>query len=179
MEGGVTSTAGRVYVWTALLAAIVTIAGSLYLSGPMGLKACPLCFYQRTFAMAVASVLLLGIVCRLESGVTNLLALPSAIGGLGVAMFHVYLVKSGKLECPDGIGGFGPAPVQSLAAYALLMVPLLIGVLRVHAMAFLLAVALGAAFVWASISFNPPPLQTDKPYVAPPETCRVPYRLGD
>ena len=36
----------------ALIAAAISVAGSLYLSLGMGLIACPLCFYQRTFAFA-------------------------------------------------------------------------------------------------------------------------------
>src|SRR5436190_2221701 len=43
--------------WFALLVALVAVAGSLWLSLGMNLKACPLCFYQRTFAMAVFGVL--------------------------------------------------------------------------------------------------------------------------
>jgi disulfide bond formation protein DsbB len=160
---------------TALLMAVVTVAGSLYLSGPMELKACPLCFYQRTFAMAVIGILFMGLLCGLDSGRLSLLALPSAIGGLGVAMFHVYLVQSGKLECPNGIFNLGPAPVQSLAAYALMLMPLLAAVIRTRALAFLFAVALGGVFVWASISFNPAPEKPTKPYADPPKTCRIPY----
>ena len=37
-----------------------SVAGSLYLSLGLGLIACPLCFYQRTFAFAVLGVLILG-----------------------------------------------------------------------------------------------------------------------
>lgn len=166
----------RALTVSALIMAAVTLSGSLYLSGGMGLRACPLCFYQRTFAMAVGGILLIGILCRVDGAVLGLLALPSAIGGLGVALFHSYLVQAGKLECPNGIANLGPAPLQSLAAYALLLLPLLASVIRTRAIAFLATVALGGAFVWASISFNPPPQKPDKPYAEPPITCRIPYQ---
>jgi disulfide bond formation protein DsbB len=41
----------------ALAVSAVGTVGSLYLSLGMGLKACPLCFYQRTFMMSTAAVL--------------------------------------------------------------------------------------------------------------------------
>ena len=52
-------TTGR-WLWAATGLALVGTAGSLYLSLGMGLKACPLCFYQRTFVMAALAVLLVG-----------------------------------------------------------------------------------------------------------------------
>jgi disulfide bond formation protein DsbB len=167
-----------IYAWTALLMGVVAVGGSLYLSSAhMGLKACPLCFYQRTFAMAVIGILVIGLLSRVDATLLSLLALPSAVGGLGVAIFHVYLVQTGKLECPKGLLDLGPAPVQSLAAYALMLFPLLADVFRARAVAGLAAVVLGSVFVWASISFNPaPPPAPDKPYPKPPDICRVPYR---
>ncbi|MCH8830219.1 MAG: disulfide bond formation protein B, partial [Planctomycetes bacterium] len=92
----------------ALSVAVVGTLGSLWLSYGMGLKACPLCLYQRTFIMGVVAVLLIGLLTPvLRSPLLCLLALPAAVGGLGVALFHEYLELAGKLECPDGILGVG------------------------------------------------------------------------
>jgi disulfide bond formation protein DsbB len=174
-------TAATALAFLAFVMAIVTITGSLYLSGKaewewgLGLKACPLCFYQRTFAMAVAGILLVGLVSGVSAGQLCLLALPSAVGGLGTAIFHVYLVQTGKLECPAGIRGIGTAPEQSLASYALLLIPLILASLRTRAAATILALVLGAAFVYGSITFNPAPPKPTKPYDGAPDTCRVPY----
>src|SRR5262245_66543427 len=110
-----------VAVYSSLLVAVVALAGSLWLSVGMKLKACPLCFYQRTFVMGVVAVLLVGLLAGVRpASVLSLLALPLAAGGVGVAGFHVYLEQTGKLECPDGILGLGTAPQQGLAAQALL-----------------------------------------------------------
>src|SRR5262245_42107016 len=117
-----------VWLWLALIASIAALAGSLYLSLGMNLKACPLCFYQRTFAMSLVAVLLIG----LSIGVRGLtfLTLPLATAGFGVACFHVFLEVTGKLECPLGMGQFGSAPQQSLAVYAVIFVLLFADGLR-------------------------------------------------
>lgn len=47
-------------VWLSFLVALAALLGSLWLSIGMGLKACPLCLYQRTFVMGVAAVLGVG-----------------------------------------------------------------------------------------------------------------------
>lgn len=106
---------------TALLLALAGSVGSVALSVGLGLKACPLCFYQRTFMFGVLGLLgvarLLG--SRVGPGRAALMALPLVVGGLGVAVFHVSLELNGTLECPPGILGFGTAPKQSLAAFVL------------------------------------------------------------
>src|SRR5688572_19436703 len=112
----------------ALVAALVSVAGSLYLSLGMKLIACPLCFYQRTFAFAVLGVLILGVITRAhEAGYVNLMAfLPAVSGGL-VAAFHVYLESTGKLVCPKGIAEIGSTAQQSLASFVLILACLLPG----------------------------------------------------
>jgi disulfide bond formation protein DsbB len=111
----------------ALAAAILTLVGSLYLSMGMGLVACPLCFYQRTFIMGVVGVLGVGMALRLPlaPGTLSLLALPLAVAGLGVALIHSNLVWTEVLACPLGIFALGSAPFQSLIAYAVVTALLL------------------------------------------------------
>jgi disulfide bond formation protein DsbB len=158
------------------------IAGSLYLSLGMGLNACPLCFYQRTFAFALFAVLGLGLATLGDYRRRLIvLCLPLAVGGLGVAAFHSYLTLSGQLECPAGIAGLGSAPVQSLAIYVLILGALIYGFLsdiQANGVApTLLALALGGAAVYGSIVANPAPPVPKEPYPAdvPVKTCRVPY----
>src|SRR5437773_6682356 len=103
------------WLWGAMLASLIALAGSLYLSLGMGLKACPLCLYQRTFVMGVVGVLAVGFfVKELQPKVLSLLALPLAVGALVVVVWHEYLEQTGRLECPHGVLGVGTAPQQSL-----------------------------------------------------------------
>ena len=165
----------------ALVAALVSVAGSLYLSLGMGLIACPLCFYQRTFAFAVLGVLILGVFTRArESGYVNLMAfLPAVAGGL-VAAFHTYLEATGKLVCPKGIAGFGSAPQQSLAAYVLILACLVPGLaidMRRKGMSVApvgWSLLLGGAFAYGCLVSAPaasmPPAEK-RPFMChPPET---------
>jgi hypothetical protein len=50
-----------IWVQTSLVLAVAGLAGSLLLSLGMRLKACPLCFYQRTFMMSIVAVLGMGL----------------------------------------------------------------------------------------------------------------------
>src|SRR6516165_10141324 len=87
---GAASSIGRILL--AFLLSAATLGGSLYFSWGMQLKACPLCFYQRTFAMSLVAVLFMGLLSGMaRSARIGLLALPLAAGGLGVALNHVWL----------------------------------------------------------------------------------------
>ena len=167
-----------VWGWVAFLIAAVGVGGSLYLSLGLGLKACPLCFYQRSFVMGVFAVLGVGLLADpARRGLLLLISSALSIAGLGVAWFHVYLVTSGTLECPDGLFGLGDAPTQSLALFALLSAPVLIGAIlgrkdtRLGAAGILLALALGAALAYGCIQSSPP-LPKPKPPAEPFDTCR-------
>jgi disulfide bond formation protein DsbB len=187
-------TGGTKWTWLALLTAAVTVAGSLYLSIGMGLEACALCFYQRTFAMAVLAVLVVGLFssdCRGPS--VSLLALPLAVGGLGVAIFHVSLEAKGILECPRGILDRGTAPQQSLAAFIPLTLLLLIdvgaacfrpggagatGESSLSSLSVLGACILGGLLALGCVKSSPP--AKDPPAKGYPDepikVCRKPYR---
>jgi disulfide bond formation protein DsbB len=175
---------GAAFTWAALLVSIVAAAGSVWLSVGMKLNACPLCFYQRTFAFAAVCVYAVGLLAGAERRVAlSLLALPLAVGGAGVAAFHVWLVENGTLECPLGVFGLYTAPHQSLAVFALLLLVqvcdltgrLPSGQERLAAVAGL---ALGALFAWGSIASSPP--SPDPPKGGWPDkeikVCRKPYR---
>ena len=169
--------------WTlaALGVSLTGAAGSLWLSLGMDLKACPLCYYQRTFMLAVVGVLVVGLLAEpRRTGLLNALALPAATGGLGVAVFHVYLELSGKLECPAGVFGIGTAPQQSLDIFVVLLVVFAVPVLRQRRIgSFALSaigLVLGLAFALGTIRSAPPlPSPPLKPYGQPLEKCRPPY----
>jgi disulfide bond formation protein DsbB len=149
----------------------------------LGLKACPLCFYQRTFVMGVVAVLGIGLLTgERHRAVLNLLALPLVVAGVGVAAFHVFLELTGKLECPSGIMGVGTAPQQSLAVLTVLIAVVLVGVVwsRSAGVSFWPplagAVVLGLLLAWGSVVSSPPmPPTPTKAYETPLDMCRPPF----
>lgn len=171
-------------IWPSLLVALLATLGSLWLSVGMGLKACPLCFYQRTFAMSVVGVLAIGLLTGARHrNVLAVLSLPLTVGGFGVAAFHVYLELTGKLECPPGVLGLGTSPQQSLAVFLVLLVLVSLSVVSAgtfgepRLVASVAAVVLGVLFaVGAIVSAPPMPSPPTKAYETPLEICRPPYR---
>src|SRR5437868_14278682 len=96
--------ASPVFAWLALLVAGLTALGGYYLSLGEGKFPCPLCFYQRAFALGTFGVLLVGLLAGMHTRVSlATLALPVAVAGLGVALWHVDLERTGKLTCPSGL----------------------------------------------------------------------------
>jgi disulfide bond formation protein DsbB len=174
---------GGAWAWTALLVAVAGATGSLFLSLGLGLQACPLCFYQRAFVLAVVGVLGVGLLAGADR--VGLLALAPAAAGLGVAAYHVGLELGGRLECPPGVLGLGTAPQQSLALFALLVGLLALDALRGPAIrpdawtCLAGAVGLGALLAVASCVANPP-VRPPPPevYARPPEVCRPPPAPG-
>jgi disulfide bond formation protein DsbB len=195
--------------WTflALIAALVVSLGSVALSLPddlkdkvptvniqghdvtLGkhLKACALCFYQRTFAFASFGVLFIGLLTGARrTGAVGVIALPLALAGLAVAGFHVWLEHNGTLECPKGLAEIGTAPQQSLAGFGVLTLFLLFDAIRNSAGgaygfgSILMALILAAAFAYGCIVSAPPlPKEPTSPYdseTQPLEMCRPPYK---
>lgn len=163
-------------IWNvaALATAVIAIAGSLWLSLGMDLKACPLCYYQRSFVMGAGAVLLMALLTEArQSAAVSLMALPLAASGLSVVIFHVFLESTGKLECPAGLLGLGTAPQQSLAIQIVLFALLLVACVRRPAA--VLAVVLGALLAFACIkSVAPLPRPAAEEYQKPPVMCRPP-----
>jgi disulfide bond formation protein DsbB len=169
----------------AAVVALAALAGSLHLSLGMGLKACPLCFYQRTFVMGAVGVLCLGLLLPgVRRSAVNALALPMAVGGLGVAIWHCYLESTGFLECPHGLFGIGTAPQQSLAAHALLLGLLIAALLanaaraRADLIVGIAAVVVGLLFAFGGVQSTPPSPAPKTPYPTPVDEdgCRRPFQ---
>jgi len=175
------------WTWASFAVAGLATAGSLWLSLGMGLRACPLCFYQRTFVMGVAAILGVGLLARVRPiGGLALVSLPLATAGLGVAAFHVQLEINGRLECPDGILGIGSSPKQALVAQAALFLLVLTDAAQRRSATALrrgsvvLAIVAGLAMGWACIRSSPPlPAAPAAPYEEPPLVCRPPFAEGD
>jgi Disulfide bond formation protein DsbB len=170
--------------WLAFLVSLVAVGGSLWFTLGMQLKPCPLCYYQRSFAMAAAAVLFVGLFSAASrSNPVSLFALPCAAAGAGIAGWHVYLEYLGKLECPKGILDIGTAPQQSVAALGLLLFLLIIDALRIRVtggsriLGVLFGLIAGAGMTYGCfVSVLPMPQPPDKPYEKKdPDICRPPY----
>lgn len=181
------NTRSTLFLTSAIQIAAVGTAGSVFLSMGLGLKACPLCFYQRSFVMAVLAVLTLGrYLERSRPGLICLLSVPLAWAGFGVAAFHEYLVVTKVLECPPGVFGFGTAPEQSLIVFFFLASDVTVGAWfgrreseRQGTRTILFAVLLGFALAAACVKSSPPlpkvPAAAYDPVKDPLETCRRPF----
>lgn len=171
----------------ALCVAITGSLGSVYLSTGLGLKACPLCFYQRSFMMAAAVSLLVSLWLDGTRSIRSFfVALPFASAGLGVAIFHECLVLSGTLECPAAIFGWGDGPTQSLVVFSVLTALCLFGAFlnrlsskRVGLASILAVTLIGFAVAWACIASAPPiPPPPTQPYDGAKQLfdiCRPPF----
>ncbi len=168
------------WLWAALAVSVAGALGSLLLTWAQGLVACPLCLYQRGFILTAAGSLALGVLLpELRPGRASLFALPSAMGGFAVAVFHVNLVRNGALECPSGFFDLGVAPVQSLVLFILLLVLLAGDLIQARLAGFgIPAIGLGAGllglvFAVALIySSPPPPSAASFDYTKDPIVCR-------
>jgi hypothetical protein len=139
----------------ALAVALLALAGSFWLRAGLDSKVGALAYYQWSFMIAVASILLLAQLTELRaSSVVSVLAMPVAMAGLALAVYHVERQLAGKLESPPGLFGFGSAPVQSLVAQAVLVIVLLIAGIRrpVLAVGIALGILLGYACVQSAAS---------------------------
>ena len=122
--------------WTARflawLMALVATAGSLFLGEVMGMTPCVLCWYQRIAMFPLA--LILGIGLLEPDGRSIRYALPLALAGWGMALYHCLvfwgliseaLTPCGKgTSCADAdvqVAGWVPIPLLSLIAFTVIV----------------------------------------------------------
>ncbi|WP_066271837.1 disulfide bond formation protein B [Hydrogenophaga palleronii] len=120
----------------AWLVAVIATAGALFIGEIMLMVPCQLCWYQRIFMFPL--VLVLGMACYSQDRRGAIYALPLALGGAAIAVYHCLLLvglipkawipcgagvscADQKLEILNGI----PIPWLSLAAFAAIAVLLL------------------------------------------------------
>jgi hypothetical protein len=174
-----TAPQSRTTTWALALIALLGSAGSLALSLALDLRACPLCFYQRAFAMMAFASLVLAATARGDDGhlLGTRVAATAVLAGLVVAGFHVQLELTGALECPGGLLGVGTAPQQSLAFFLLLGACLAIRLRGPEGSGHVPALLLGVLVGVGSLVANPPlPPTPTKAYEEPPAICRPPFR---
>lgn len=126
----------------AWLIALVSTLGALFIGEVMGRTPCVLCWYQRIAMFPLAFVL--GVACYLSDLNVRRYALPLAIGGGAIALWHSLLfagfISEAIQPCtqtgPSCSGedqvlfGYLPLPYLSLAAFSLISLLLFLSVKR-------------------------------------------------
>jgi hypothetical protein len=167
-----------IYSWVAVGLAAVAAAGGLYLNLVEEKMPCPLCFYQRGFAYATLGIMVVGLLTKLNERVSvATLALPVAFAGLGVALWHVQLIRNETLICPLGITRYFNAPQESAIIFGLLCSVLMVDAYQLGRpgceFQFVVGgVAAGLALAGLSLLGNPPP-QTQATAEDKPETVKT------
>ncbi len=124
-------------IFLAWLVAAVATLGALFLGEVMNLPTCVLCWYQRIFMFPLALILLIGLL-PVDRNVVRY-ALPLAVIGGGVALFHQLLVAGIIPEslkpCTQGVPctqtviqwfGFVTIPLLSVIAFSTIIALLLV-----------------------------------------------------
>ena len=128
-------------IFLAWLVAAVSTLGALFLGEVMNLPTCVLCWYQRIFMFPLALILLIGLL-PFDRNVVRY-ALPLAVIGGGVALFHQLLVAGIIPEslkpCTQGVPctqtviqwfGFVTIPLLSVIAFSIIIALLLVAYRR-------------------------------------------------
>jgi disulfide bond formation protein DsbB len=108
--------------------ALLSVAGSLFFSEVMDLSPCVLCWYQRIAMYPL--VLIIGVGIALKDSKWKLYALPLALIGLGIAVYHnlIYygVIPESLTPCTRGVScserqiewlGFITIPLMGLVSF--------------------------------------------------------------
>jgi disulfide bond formation protein DsbB len=101
--------------WVALVAA-VAMAGSLYLSEGAHLVPCRLCWYQRTMMYPLAIILVIAAFRR--DWKIRAYAVPLAVIGAAVSIYHVLIEWHPSLESSSSCDPLNPCSALPLPRYA-------------------------------------------------------------
>lgn len=125
---GLLSTYGLYFAW---LVALVATAGSLYFSEVRNFIPCALCWWQRIFMYPI--VFVLGVASFRQDKSATVYALPLAVIGGLIAIYHIILQNTNWLGAPQGCAvgvpcsakyinwlGFISIPVLALTAFVLI-----------------------------------------------------------
>lgn len=114
--------------YVAWVIALLSTVGSLFFSEVMGLPPCVLCWYQRVAMYPLVLIIAVGILTR--DGRMRAYALPLALAGLGLAVYHNLLyygvIPEALTPCSEGASctekqiewfGFITIPLMGLASF--------------------------------------------------------------
>jgi disulfide bond formation protein DsbB len=124
------------FLYAAWVIALASMLGSLFFSEVMKLPPCALCWYQRIPMYALVVVLAVGIL--LQDRNVFAYALPLALGGLALAIYHNLLyygvIAEDLAPCTQGVPcnarqiewfGFVTIPLLGLMAFAVILLALI------------------------------------------------------
>lgn len=130
IETGSSERINRLLPYAAWVIALVATTGSLFFSEVMELPPCVLCWYQRIAMYPLVVVIGVGIAFR--EARWKLYALPLALGGLAVSIYHNLLyygaIPESITPCTQGVSctsvqiewlGFVTIPLMALTAFVL------------------------------------------------------------
>lgn len=123
--------------YAAWVIALGGMAGSLFFSEVMELPPCVLCWYQRIAMYPLVAIIAIGIVMR--DARMKIYALPFALIGLGIAIYHNLLyygiIPEAITPCTEGVPcnavqiewlGFITIPLMGLAGFVAITLCLLL-----------------------------------------------------
>ncbi len=111
-------------IWLAWLVALACTAGSLFYSEVIGFEPCRLCWFQRIAMYPMAVILIVGAIRR-EAQV-KFYALPLALGGLAVSIWH-YLIQTFPALEGGGSCGAVPCSARYVEVFGFISIPFMAG----------------------------------------------------
>ena len=126
-----------ILLYLAWVTALLSVVGSLFFSEVMQLPPCVLCWYQRIAMYPLVVIIGTGIILR--DNRMKIYALPLALAGLAVAIYHnlIYygFIPESITPCTEGVPcnavqiewlGFITIPLMGLGAFAIAIICLLL-----------------------------------------------------
>ena len=112
-------------IWLAWLVALVATVGSLIYSQVVHFAPCRLCWFQRIAMYPMAIVLLVGAIRR--DFQAKFYALPLALIGLGISIYHYLLQRFPNLEATSACDPNNPCSLILVNIFGFISIPFMAG----------------------------------------------------
>lgn len=112
-------------IWLAWLVALVATVGSLIYSEVVHFVPCRLCWFQRIAMYPMAIVLLVGAIRR--DFQAKFYALPLALIGLGISVYHYLLQRFPNLEATSACDPNNPCSLIFVNIFGFISIPFMAG----------------------------------------------------
>jgi disulfide bond formation protein DsbB len=112
-------------IWLAWLVALVATVGSLIYSEVVHFTPCRLCWFQRIAMYPMAIVLLVGAIRREFQA--KFYALPLALIGLGISIYHYLLQRFPNLEATSACDPNNPCSAKLVDIFGFISIPFMAG----------------------------------------------------